>query len=240
MTAKLGIITGSEIEIAQILEGTREEKISTPFGDPSSSLKVGLVEGKEIAFLFRHGEGHQCPPHKINHRANIHALAELSINRIVGTSSVGSLKREIKPSDFVVPSDFVSFWDIPTFYDEEAVHITPVLDAEMRKELVDCIKGLGYTVHDGGVYVQTSGPRLETRAEIRILEKFGDLVGMTMPPEATLAVEKDISYASVCCVDNYCHGIVDEELSYDLILKQQRRNSERLSKIITKAVEVLV
>lgn len=239
MTARLGIITGSEIEIAQILEGTREENVSTPFGDPSSSLKIGLVEGKEIIFLFRHGEGHQYPPHRVNHRANIHALAKLGINRIVGTSSVGSLKREIKPSDFVVPSDFVSFWDIPTFYDEEAVHITPVLDAKMRKELVDCIKSLGYNVHDGGVYVQTSGPRLETKAEIQVLEKFGDLVGMTMPPEATLAVERDISYASVCCVDNYCHGIVDEELSYDLILKQQRRNSEKLSKIITKAVEVL-
>lgn len=187
MTVRLGIITGSEIEIAQILEGTRDEKISTPFGNPSSSLKIGLVEGKEIIILFRHGEGHQCPPHRVNHRANIHALAELGINRIVGTSSVGSLKREIKPSDFVVPSDFVSFWDIPTFHDEEAVHITPVLDAEMRKELVNCIKVLGYTVHDGGVYVQTTGPRLETRAEIRVLKSFGDLVGMTMPPEATLA-----------------------------------------------------
>lgn len=239
MTARLGIITGSEIEIAQILEGTREESVTTPFGNPSSPLKIGLVGGKEIAFLFRHGEGHQYPPHRINHRANIHALASLGVNRIVGTSSVGSLKKEIKPSDFVVPSDYVSFWNVPTFHDEKPVHITPVLDAEMRKELVNCIRGVGYTVHDGCVYVQTMGPRLETKAEILVLKRFGDIVGMTMPPEATLAVETNISYASVCCVDNYCHGIVDEELSYDLILEQRRRSSERLSKIIAKAGEVL-
>lgn len=239
MTVRLGIITGSEIEIAQILEGTREESISTPFGNPSSSLKIGLVQGKEIAFVLRHGEGHRYPPHRVNYRANIHALAGLGIDRIVGTSSVGSLRREIEPADFVVPSDFVSFWNIPTFHDEEAVHITPVLDAEMRKGLVNCIKDLGYVVHDGGVYVQTTGPRLETKAEILVLQRFGDIVGMTMSPEATLALERNISYASVCCVDNYCHGVVDEELSYDLILEQQRRNSEKLSKILTAAAEVL-
>ncbi|MFQ6128297.1 MAG: MTAP family purine nucleoside phosphorylase [Thermoplasmata archaeon] len=239
MTERLGVITGSEIEIARILEGTREKRVRTPFGDPSSPVRIGLVEGKEVAFLLRHGEEHQHPPHRVNHRANIYALSEVGVSRIVSTSSVGSLKREIRPTDFVIPSDYVSFWNIPTFHDEEVVHITPVLDSEMRRELANCIRDLGYVVHDGGVYIQTTGPRLETKAEIQIFERFGDLVGMTMPSEATLAVEKGILYASVCSVDNYCHGIVDEELSYDLILERQRRNSERLSKIISKAIEVL-
>jgi 5'-methylthioadenosine phosphorylase len=94
--------------------------------------------------------------------------------------------------DFVIPSDFVSFWNIPTFHDEDVVHVTPVLDPELRKSLVDCIRDLGHTAHDGGVYIQTTGPRLETKAEIRVFKEFGDLVGMTMPSEATLAVEKGI------------------------------------------------
>ncbi|MFQ6106637.1 MAG: MTAP family purine nucleoside phosphorylase [Thermoplasmata archaeon] len=239
MTARLGIITGSEIEISRILEGIREERIATPYGEPSSDVQIGLVNEREVALLFRHGKQHRFPPHRVNSKANIHALSELGVERIVGTSSVGSLKKEIKPMDFVVPSDYVSFWNIPTFNEEEVVHITPVLDPELRKKLVGCIRSLGYEVHDGGVYIQTVGPRLETKAEIRIFEGFGDLVGMTMSSEATLAVEKDIPYASICSVDNYCHGILDEELSYDRILENQRKNSERLFAVISKAIEVL-
>ncbi len=239
MTARLGIITGSEMEISRILEGTREERVGTPFGDPSSAVQIGLIEGKEIAFLYRHGGEHRYPPHRVNHRANIQALSDMGVTNVVGASSVGSLRADIRPTDFVIPSDFVSFWNIPTFHDDEVVHVTPLLDRGLRTKLVDCITDLGYTVHDGGVYVQTTGPRLETRAEIRIFKEFGDLVGMTMPSEATLAVEKDITYASICCVDNYCHGIADEDLSYDVILEHQRRNAERLFNIIARVIEVL-
>ena len=239
MTARLGIITGSEMEISRILEGTREERVGTPFGDPSSSVQIGLIEGKEVAFLYRHGEGHRHPPHRVNHHANIHALSGAGVTRIIGASSVGSMRQDIRPMDFVVPSDFVSFWNIPTFHDEDVVHVTPVLDPELRKSLVDCVRDLGYTAHDGGVYIQTTGPRLETKAEIRIFKEFGDLVGMTMPSEATLAVEKGIAYASICCVDNYCHGMADEDLSYDAILEHQTRNAERLFNIIARVIEVL-
>lgn len=239
MTARLGIITGSEIEIARTLEGARTEAVGTSFGEPSSDVQIGLLGGNEVAFLFRHGERHEIPPHSVNHRANIHALAEVGVTRIVGTSSVGSLRPEIHPADFVIPSDYVGFWNIPTFYDREVVHTTPSLDIEMRKKLMSCIKGLGYNAHDGGVYIQTSGPRLETKAEVCIFKTFGDLIGMTMASEATLAVEKHIAYASICCVDNYCHGVVEEELTYEDILASQRKNSERLIEIISKVVEVL-
>lgn len=239
MTARLGIITGSEMEISRILEGTREERVGTPFGDPSSAVQMGLIEGKEVVFLYRHGEGHRHPPHKVNHRANIQALSDAGVTRVIGASSVGSLRQDIRPMDFVIPSDFVSFWNIPTFHDEEVVHVTPVLDPELRRDLVTCIGDLGYTVHDGGVYVQTTGPRLETKAEVNIFKELGDLVGMTMASEATLAVEKGIAYASICCVDNYCHGLVDEVFSYDVILGNQRRNAERLFNIITRVIEVL-
>ncbi|MFQ5909634.1 MAG: MTAP family purine nucleoside phosphorylase, partial [Thermoplasmata archaeon] len=212
---------------------------TTPYGDASSEVQIGLVEGKEVAFLFRHGKEHQYPPHRVNHHANIHALSGIGVARIIGTSSVGSLRPEIRPTDFIIPSDYVSFWNIPTFHDEEAVHVTPVLDSETREKLVQCIEDLGYIVHDGGVYVQAIGPRLETKAEIRIFEKFGDIVGMTMPSEATLAVERGVSYASICSVDNHCHGIVDEVLSYEKILENQMKNRERLFNIISKAIEVL-
>jgi 5'-methylthioadenosine phosphorylase len=239
MTERLGIITGSDVGISGILEGTREEKPDTPFGPPSSAIQMGLIGGKEIALVYRHGDDRRLPPHRVNHQANIQSLSELGVTKIVGASSVGSLNEGIKPSDIVIPSDFVSFWNIPTFHDEEVVHVTPVLDSELRNGLVDCVRDLAFNVHDGGVYVQTTGPRLETKAEIGVLRGFGDIVGMTMPSEATLAAEKGVAYASICSVDNYCHGIMDEELSYDDILQNQRMNAEKLFSIIKSVIEVL-
>jgi 5'-methylthioadenosine phosphorylase len=239
MTARLGIITGSDIGISGILEGFKEKRMETPFGQPSSAVQMGLIEEKEIALLYRHGEGHTLPPHKVNHRANIQALSDLGVTKIIGASSVGSLKEEIRPSDLVIPSDYVSLWRIPTFHDDKVIHATPVLDQELREGLVECIRSLALTVHDGGVYVQTTGPRLETKAEVSILRGYGDVVGMTMPSEATLAVEREIDYASMCSVDNYCHGITDKRLAYDDILRNQRMNADKVFSIIKGVIEVL-
>src|SRR5205823_2022004 len=124
---------------------------------------------------------------KLNHRANLWALKEVGASHIIGTSSTGSLKKTIHPGTFVVPDDFVAFWNIPTFVDDRVVHSTPSLDAALRRALVAAAKESGASVKDGGSYVQTTGPRLETRAEIAFFQKVGDVVGMTMASEATLA-----------------------------------------------------
>jgi 5'-methylthioadenosine phosphorylase len=234
---RLGIIGGSGLYKSGLLTSEELREISTPYGEPSAPLEVGLFGGKKVAFLARHGPEHRIPPHMINHRANLWALKEAGVERLVSTSSVGSLRLDIRPGELVVPSDYLCPWDVPTYYDEEVVHVTPELDEALRRVLVRAAQQAGVAVHDGGVYVQTRGPRLETRAEIRLFRSFGDVVGMTMASEATLARELEIPYASICTVDNYCHGIVDEPLTYDEIVRVQRENAEVLRRVLRAFLE---
>jgi 5'-methylthioadenosine phosphorylase len=200
---------------------------------------VGRYAGVSVAFLPRHGKDHRIPPHKLNHRANLWALKEIGVSRVIGTSSTGSLKKMIHPGTFVVPDDFVAFWEIPTFFDDRVVHSTPSLDPALRAILVAAAKAAGASTKDGGVYVQTTGPRLETRAEIAFFKKVGDVVGMTMASEATLACELGLPYASLCTVDNFAHGIVDEPLTFEAIRNTQRANAALTRTVVAKALELL-
>ena len=138
-----------------------------------------------------------------------------------------------------MPDDFVGFWDIPTFYDDRVVHVTPSLDPALREALVAAARVVHATVRDRGVYVQTKGPRLETRAEIAFFKTIGDIVGMTMASEATLASELGIPYASLCTVDNFAHGIVDEPLSFEQIRETQRANTALTRTVVGKALGLL-
>lgn len=239
MKARLGIIGGSGLYKSGLLTSTQLREVSTPYGEPTAPIEIGLFGQKEVAFLARHGPGHRIPPHRINHRANLWALREVGVERVVSTSSVGSLRMDIRPGEFVVPSDYICPWEVPTYFDQEVVHVTPGLDVDLRRALVEAAQRVGVRVHDGGVYVQTRGPRLETKAEIRLFREFGDVVGMTMASEATLSRELDIPYASICTVDNYCHGIVDEPLSYEEIVRVQRENTGVLRKVMRAFLEVV-
>src|SRR5436309_14184833 len=185
--ALVGIIGGSALGDAFDLEQEQARFLVTPHGAPSDPPRVGMHAGVQVAFLPRHGKDHRIPPHKLNHRANLWALKEIVATYVIGTSSTGSLKKAIRPGSFVVPDDFVAFWNIPTFFDDRVVHSTPSLDAALRRALVAAAKESGASVKDGGSYVQTTGPRLETRAEIAFFQKLGDVFGMTMASEATLA-----------------------------------------------------
>ncbi len=207
-------------------------RVSTPYGEPSSPLERGVVVGKEVVFLARHGPDHSIPPHSVNHRANVWAMKEEGVEALLGTSSVGSLHQETRPGHLVIPGDYLCPWDIPTYHDEEVLHVTPELDPNLRARLADAAHAVGATAHAGGVYIQTIGPRLETKAEIRLFRQFGSVVGMTMASEATLARELGIPYASVCTVDNYCHGVVEEPLSYDRIVAVQEKNAEVLRSVL--------
>lgn len=233
VTSRLGVIGGSSLSQSKGFETSEVQEMETPYGPSSGPLELGA----HVVFLARHGPDRQIPPHRVNHRANLWALRKARVSGVVGTSSVGSLKEEIPPGTLVVPDDYFAPWAIPTYHDDAVVHITPALDAALRRRLVEVAQGQEATVRDGGVYVQTRGPRLETKAEIRFLREFGDIVGMTVAAEATLAQELDLPYASLCTVDNYCHGIRDEPLSYADIRRVQDRNAKVLRGVLQVLVE---
>jgi 5'-methylthioadenosine phosphorylase len=235
----VGVIGGSALGDAFELEEEQARFLVTPHGAPSDAPRVGIHAGLAVAFLPRHGQDHRIPPHKLNHRANIWALKEVGVTHILGTSSTGSLKRTIRPGAFVVPHDFVGFWNIPTYHDDRVVHATPNLDDSLRSALVGGAKDARASAKARGIYVQTTGPRLETRAEIAFFKTIGDVVGMTMASEATLASEVGIPYASLCTVDNFAHGILDEPLSFEAIRETQRANADLTRTIVTKTLERL-
>jgi 5'-methylthioinosine phosphorylase len=237
--ALIGIIGGSALGDAFTLEDEQTKSLITPHGAPSDPPRLGIHAGVRVAFLPRHGKDHRIPPHKLNHRANVWALKEVGVTHILGTSSTGSLKKTIRPGTFVVPDDFLAFWNIPTYFDDRVVHATPGLDAGLRAALVAGAKEAKATVHGQGVYVQATGPRLETRAEIAFFKRFGDVVGMTMASEATLAGEIGLPYAALCTVDNFAHGLVDEALSFERIRDTQRENATLTRTIVTNALRRL-
>jgi len=239
VVVRLAVIGGSGLYDLRDLKGAKSRAIETPFGAPSSPVRVGRIGEVEVAFLARHGVGHVIPPHRVNHRANLWALRELGVRQVVGTSSVGSLKRDLRPGMLAVPHDFLSLWDLPTFHDDKVVHVTPTLDEPMRAAIASTAKAHGARVRSRAVYAQTRGPRLETKAEIRLLRDYADVVGMTMASEATLAAEIGVAYASLCTVDNFAHGIADRPLAYADIVSAQKSTASRVGRLIGPLVAAL-
>ncbi len=229
--AKTGVIAGSAFHRMGLSEEVNPVKVSTNFG------KVTVLESDDIVFLPRHGMEDSVPPHRINYRANLSAFKKKGIARIVGVNSVGSLKPEIPPKTLVIPHDYINLWGIQTLFDGEIRHIIPGLDEDLRQLIISVGEKRKIEVTDGGIYIQTTGPRLETRAEIHLLKNFGDVVGMTMANEATLAQELSIPYASICSVDNYCHGISEPPLKADDILRTARSNMERAKGLVLAIIE---
>jgi 5'-methylthioadenosine phosphorylase len=235
MVRRIGVIGGTSlVERAKELDLERLE-VETPFGHPSSPLHVGRWEEGEVALLVRHGLDHDIPPHRLNHRANIHALRSAGVQKVVLVCSAGSMREGIEPPTVVLVDDFSSPFTIPTFYDEEIEHIAPVLSDEMRSKLVIVAAEEGINVLDGAVYVQTRGPRLETRAEVRALKAWGDLLGMTMASEATLAMEIGMEVAGICSVDNMAHGMGVEPLEFEKIMANAASNWKGIERLLRAA-----
>jgi 5'-methylthioadenosine phosphorylase len=227
----IGVIGGVGFFEAEIFKGAEVEEIKTPYG-----IVQMLVLGK-VTFIPRHGIQIKLPPHKINHLANIFAFKEKGITKIVGVNSVGSLKQEVSPPSILIPHDYICPWNMATYHDDKIVHIIPCLNEELRQSLLSFAQKVGLEVVEKGVYIQTLGPRLETKAEIHMLKSYGDVVGMTMANEATLAKELELGYASICSVDNYAHGIVDEPLTSEMIIKNARINGDRIRDFLLKIAE---
>jgi 5'-methylthioadenosine phosphorylase len=226
---KIGIIGGKSLIETRFWKEGREKKILTQYG------KVNFVSFKNLILICRHGKEGKIPPHKINHKANILAFKKLKVKFIFSFNSVGSLKRKIKPGDFLIPDDFIDF-DPPTFFDKEANFTTPEISEKLRKVLIKIAKKLKLKFWPRGIYFNTKGPRLETKAEINLIKKFADVVGMTMAREATLAKELNLEYASLCSVDNFAHGIIKKPLNQ----KEIEENQKRASKIFEKVIEEIL
>lgn len=224
----LGIISGTLLKNSELFEGLRTRTVSTPHGPAVIAL------GDGFGLIRRHGRG-DIPPHMINHKANIWALKKYA-DAIVGVASVGSLKRRIDTATVVVPDDFLQFHP-PTYYDNEIFHATPKFDEDIRENIVAAAKGEGIKVMAGGVYAETRGPRLETKAEVRMLARFADIVGMTAASEATLSCELGIGYAAVCSVDNLAHGLGRTKLTFEGVKQNACRNSEKIEKIVEAMIE---
>jgi 5'-methylthioadenosine phosphorylase len=231
----LGIISGTIfMQSKRILADLREETVETPFGPASLFRSDGIV------FIPRHGKDprRHILPHLVNHRANLHAMKNLGVGEILGVNSTGSLKRRLKPGMLVVPDDYLMPTPGPTVISEKPVHIVPALNADVRRKCLEAARECAVEAIDGGIYWQTAGPRLETRAEIAMMSQFADLVGMTMASEAIVAQELELPYASLCSVDNYAHGIEDKELTMEKILWHARRNTETILQILTRYLEI--
>jgi 5'-methylthioadenosine phosphorylase len=229
--AKTGVIAGTAFRRIGLLEEANQVEVSTRFG------RVTILESDDIIFVPRHGIDDSIPPHRINHRAHLTAFKDLGIPRIIGVNSVGSLKPEIPPRSILIPHDYINIWGIQTLFDDEIRHITPGLNEDLRRLILRVAKGRKIEVTGGGIYIQTTGPRLETRAEIHLLKQFGDVVGMTMANEATLAEELSIPYASICSVDNYCHGISKTPLTAEEILRNAGSNMEKVKSLVLAIIE---
>lgn len=235
---RLAIIGGTGVYDPRILENIREEIITTPYGD--AKVRIGTYQGEEVAFLARHGTNHSVPPHLINYRANIYALKMLGVERVIATTAVGSVNRNMKPGDFVIIDQFLDFTKHRehTFFEggEAGVVHTDVTEPycpECRQVLLAAATEVGINAHQTGTYVCTEGPRFETPAEIRMFATLGgDLVGMTNVPEVVLAREIGLCYATVSMVTNFAAGISPTNLTHDEVLEVMAANSENLKRLV--------
>jgi len=217
----------------ELLREGRKVKIGTPFG-PSPNITIGKIGSLNVAFLPRHGEEHDVPPHRVNYRANIWSLNKLGVTRIIATNAVGAVNRDYKPGDFVVPSDIIDLTKMrsQTFYDEAPVthiDVTQPYCPELTSLLVRASRKHAKRVKRNAVFACTEGPRYETPAEIRMLRKLGaDIVGMTAAPETFLARELEMCYATICFVSNMAAGI------------QARLTTEEVVKVAGKVMPKLI
>lgn len=221
----LGIIGGTSL-LFSTLPDLKKERIATPFG--SADLLLG-----DIVMLMRHQHGR--PPHRINYRANLAAMAIAGVDRIVAFGSSGSLKKEIPPGTLLIPTDYISVTDIPSIHDHTIEHIRP----ELPRALAEKLSGIVPEARLGGVYVQTRGPRIETIAEVAALSRDADVVGMTVASEATLACELGMDFAALCTIDNYANGLGTDVLTYEHILSTSKTYRHRTEEIVGSIIRYM-
>jgi 5'-methylthioadenosine phosphorylase len=237
--AKVGIIGGSGLYNMEGMTGMEEAEVTTPFGEPSDAIMLGDVGGVKVAFLPRHGEGHRISPAELPSKANIYALKSLGVERIISVSAVGSLKEEIAPLDIVVPDQLIDVTKgrASTFFTDGIVgHVAfaePFCPVLSQLSLEASTKA-GAKVHRSGTYVVVEGPQFSTRAESQLYCSWGvDVVGMTASPEAKLAREAEMCYATLAIVTDYdCWHPGHESVTAEMILTNLRKGVDTVKRVL--------
>jgi len=240
MSARTGIIGGSglyELNGLDIIERLRPQ---TPFGEISDDIVLARIHDREVAFLARHGKEHRLPPHRINYRANIYAMKLVGVNQIISISAVGSLREHIAPGDFILVDQFIdqTHGRPSTFFDGPVVAHVSMADPvcrRLQKRLLSTCQGLDIQTHQGGVYLAMQGPQFSSRAESELYRSWGmDVIGMTNMPEAKLAREAEICYATVAMSTDYdCWHQEEEAVSVTAILEVMRNNVRNAIKMLS-------
>jgi 5'-methylthioadenosine phosphorylase len=242
---RIGIIGGSGVYDIEGIRNAREVAVKTPFGSPSDRITTGIVEGREVAFLPRHGKGHRINPSEINYRANIYALKTLGVDRIISATACGSLREDFKPLDFVIPDQFVDRTNNArpmTFFEDGIVaHVSfaePVCKAMADTLMKACAK-LGLKCHTPAIYLNMEGPAFSTRAESNLYRKWGmDIIGMTNMSEAKLCREAEICYATLAAITDYdCWYESREAVTVEMVIANLCKNVENAKKVLVQAIK---
>ncbi|PSB07365.1 S-methyl-5'-thioadenosine phosphorylase [filamentous cyanobacterium CCP1] len=246
---KIGIIGGSGLYKMDALKNIEEVQIDTPFGSPSDALIVGTLDGTRVAFLARHGRNHSLMPSELPFRANIYAMKSLGVEYLISASAVGSLKEEVKPLDMVVPDQFIDRTKgrISTFFGDGIVaHIAfgdPIC-RNLAGVLADAIESLDLpdvVLHRGGTYVCMEGPAFSTKAESHLYRSWGaSIIGMTNLPEAKLAREAEIAYATLALATDYdCWHPDHDSVTVEMVIGNLQKNAVNAQRVIQETVRRL-
>ena len=242
----LGVIGGSGVYQLDALEDARWEKIESPFGTPSDALLRGRLHGQEIAFLPRHGRGHRIPPSRIDYRANVDALKRAGVTDLVSISACGSLREELSPGTFVLVDQFVdrTVARASSFFDVGLVAHVSMADpvcARLGDQLEAVARAQGIAVHRGGTYLAMEGPQFSSRAESALYRTWGcDVIGMTNMPEAKLAREAELPYASVAMVTDYdCWHPDHDAVEVATVIRVLMDNAAKAGALLARAAPLL-
>ncbi|MDR1445144.1 MAG: S-methyl-5'-thioadenosine phosphorylase [Treponema sp.] len=244
--ARIGVIGGSGLDNPDILTGSSDKEVTTPYGAPSSPLKRGIIDGVEVALLSRHGREHTIPPSQINYRANIAALKTAGCSHILATTAVGSLREEIHRGDLVIIDQFIDYTKQrkmsfhEKFPPRHPIHVPMAepFDGILRKILIEECRRLGYPFHDAGTVVTIEGPRFSTRSESRMFRLWGgDIINMSIATEAALANEAGIPYAAVAISTDYDSWREDEApVTWEAVSKIFADNAQRVIALLRAAI----
>ena len=238
---RIGIIGGSGVYDFEGIEYFDEVQAETPFGNPSDAIRLGRYEGRELAFLPRHGRGHKFNPTNVPYRANIYAMKKLGVDWIIALNAVGSLCEEMKPLDFTIPDQIIDRTRsrVGTFFDPIAVHVgfaDPYCET-LRGILIEAVREVGVTVHEKGTYVCMEGPLFSTRAESNLYRSWGgNLIGMTTIPEAKLAMEAEIGFATIAAVTDYDCWHESDDVDIQMVIEYLGKNAENLKRAVMAAI----
>lgn len=242
--ADIGIIGGSGLYDIEGLHQVKRVSVPTPFGSPSSPVVLGELDGVRVAFLSRHGKGHRFSPSEINYLANVYALKAIGVRRVISVSAVGSMKESMKPGDVVLPDQFIDLTKrrISTFFEGGVVAHVAFADpvcASLAASLLSAGRSVGATVHQGGTYLCMEGPQFSTKAESSLYRQWGvSVIGMTNLPEAKLAREAELCYATMALVTDYdCWHQTEEPVTVEAILATLCQNVALAKRLLRAAVK---